>query len=102
MKQEIVVGIRTGNARGETTLAYTIDLSRDGMKIGSPALYLAVGDPVELLFDRPEGKVFFSGKVSRNDGIHYIDRIRRSGNAFVIRIEDAEYTKFVAENFFVY
>ena len=102
IKKEVVVGVRSPRTSERANLAYTIDLSRGGMKIGSPVLYLSVGEQVELLVDKSGGKALFSGTVARKEGTHYIDRISRSGNAFFVRIEDVEYHKFVRDNFFIY
>ncbi len=99
LNKEIAVGVRTNKTM---SLAYMIDLSRDGMKIGSPILSLLVGEPVVLMVEKSGTKALFSGKVMREDGVHYINRINRSGNAFYIRIEDANFPRFVADNFFVY
>jgi hypothetical protein len=98
MKQEFMVGVRT-----ETGLkvAYTIDISRGGVKVGSPLLLLPLGGQVELVIDKRGEKIPFSGRVVREDGHHYIDRISRSGNAFFISIDDARYSKFASDNYFI-
>ena len=98
MKQELVVGVRTD--RG-LNMAYIIDLSRDGVKVGSPLLLLSLGGQVELVIDRLGEKYPFSGRVVREDGNYYIDRIHRSVNSFFISIDDVQYSKFVIDNYFV-
>lgn len=102
IKKEVLVGVKAIGTSGVANLAYTINLSRGGMKIGSPVLYLSVGEQVELAVDRSGEKVSFSGTVARKEGIHYIDRIHRSGNVFFVRIEDEAFHKFVGDNFFIY
>ena len=98
MKQEFMVGVRT---EGGLKVAYTIDVSRGGVKVGSPMLLLPLGTQVELVIDKRGEKIPFSGRVAREDGNHYFDRIHRSGNAFFISIDDAQYTKFASDNYFV-
>jgi len=96
IKQELSVGVRT--ARG-LNVAYTIDVSRGGVKVGSPLLPL--GEQVELVIDKEGGKYPFSGRVVREDGNYYIDRISRSVNTYVIRIDDLRFSNFLIDNYFV-
>jgi hypothetical protein len=96
IKQELVVGVRT--ERG-INVAYTIDVSRGGVKVGSPLLPL--GGQVELLIDERGEKYPFSGRVVREDGTYYIDRISRSVNTFFIRIDDLRFSNFLIDNYFV-
>jgi hypothetical protein len=96
IKQELVVGVRT--ERG-INVAYTIDVSRGGVKVGSPLLPL--GEQVELVIDERGGKYPFSGRVTREDGTYYIDRISRSVNTFFIRIDDLRFSNFLIDNYFV-
>jgi len=102
IKNELIVGVKTTKTNSESKLAYTVDLSRGGMKIASPMLFLSVGEQLEVIVTRAGEKVVFSGDVKRKDGIHFIDRIRRSGNAYFIGIEDSEFHKFVADNFYIF
>lgn len=98
MKQQFVVGVRT--KRG-LNVAYTIDVSRGGAKVGSPLLLLPLGEQVELVIDKQGEKYPFSGRVEREDGNYYINRIHSSVNAFFIRIDDARFSNFVMDNCFV-
>ncbi len=98
MKQEFVVGVRT--ERG-SSVAYTIDLSRAGVKVGSPQLALPLGGQVELVVEKRGERYPFSGQVAREDGKQYINRIGRSVNAVFIRIDDVQYANFAIENYFV-
>ena len=98
VKQQFVVGVRT--VRG-LNVAYTIDVSSGGVKVGSPLLLLPLGERVELVIDKQGEKYPFSGRVVREDGNYYINRIRRSVNAFFIRIEDERFSKFVIDNCFI-
>jgi hypothetical protein len=98
IKLEFVVGVRTGN---RLSMAYTIDVSNGGIKIGSPLLQLSLGGQVELVIDKRGEKYPFSGKVARGDGSYYFNRINRSGNAFFISIDDARYSTFITDNYFV-
>jgi PilZ domain len=98
VKQEFVVGVKT---TAGLQVAYTIDVSRDGVKIGSPVLQLPLGGQVDVVIDRQGEKHPFSGRVVRDDGHYYIDRIRRSVTAFFIRIDDGQFNDFAFENFFV-
>lgn len=99
MKQELVVGVRT--KMGLINVAYTIDLSRSGVKVGSPLLLLSLGEQVELVIDKQGEKYPFSGRVEREDGNYYINRISRSVNTFFIRIDDDRFPKFVIDNYFL-
>jgi hypothetical protein len=94
----MVVGVRT---QTDTKLAYLIDVSSSGVKVGSPLLRLPVGGAVELLVEKGGERVPFTGKVERDDGAQYIDRLKREGNAFFIRIADNRFTDFASDNFFV-
>jgi len=93
-----MVGIKTTVG---LQLAYTIDVSRDGVKIGSPVLQLPLGGQVDVVIDRRGEKYPFSGRVVRDDGNYYIDRIRRSVTAFFVRIDDQRFTEFAVNNYFV-
>jgi hypothetical protein len=99
MKQELVVGVRT--KMGLVHAAYTIDLSRSGVKIGSPLLMLSPGDRVELIIDTQGRKYPFSGQVERTDGHYYINRIHRSVNAFFIKIDDERFSTFAIDHYYV-
>ena len=98
MKQEFVVGVRT--ERGLSAV-YTIDVSRDGVKVGSPMQMFPLGGQVEVVIEKRGEKYPFSGRVVREDGNHYIDRISRSVNAYFISIDDERYSNFVIDNYFV-
>jgi len=98
MKQEFMVGVRS--ERG-LNMAYTIDVSRGGVKVGSPLLLLPLGGQVEIVIDKRGVKYPFSGRVVREDGSYYIDRISRSVNAFFISIDDVRYPKFAIDNYYV-
>jgi len=98
IKQQFVVGVRT--MRG-LSIAYTIDVSRCGVKIGSPQLLFPPGEPVELIIDKLGEKHPFSGRVIREDGEYYINRLRRSVNAFFIRIDDGRFPNFMIDNCFI-
>jgi len=98
MKQEFVVGVRT--TRG-SSVAYTIDVSRGGVKVGSPQLFLPLGGEVELVVEKRGEKYPFSGQVAREDGNYYINRLGRSVNAFFIRIDDVQFANFAIDNYFV-
>jgi hypothetical protein len=97
-KEEFVVGVKT---RAELNIAYTIDISRSGIKVGSPLRHLPVGEPVELVMDKRGEKHPFAGRVVRDDGASYINRIGRSANAVFIRIDDEQFSDFVIDNYFV-
>ncbi len=98
IKQEFAVGVRTTVG---LHLAYTIDVSRGGIKIGSPVLQLPLGGQVDLVIDKRGEKYPFSGHVVREDGNYYIDRIRRSVTAFFVRIDDQRFPEFAVNNYFV-
>jgi hypothetical protein len=98
IRQEIVVGVRTEKG---INMAYTFDISTGGVKLGSPQLFLPLGGQVEIVVDRQGEKHLFSGCVLRADGSHYINRISRSANAFFVRIDDEQYSKFMNDHFFV-
>ncbi len=98
MKQEFVVGVRTKQG---LNVAYTIDVSRGGVKVGSPLLLLPLGGHVELVIDKRGEKHPFLGRVEREDGNYYIDRISRSVNTFFIRVDDLRFSTFVVDNYFV-
>jgi len=97
-KQEFVVGVR---ANTNLKIAYTIDISRGGVKIGSPQPLFPVGSPVDLVIEKRGEKYPFTGRVVRDDGNYYIDRLGRSAKALFIRIEDALFSNFVRDNYFV-
>jgi hypothetical protein len=98
IRQEGIVGVKTSAGM---SMAYTIDLSRGGVKLGRPQLSMPVGETVELVLEKRGEKFPFSGHVARNDGNHFIDRIHQSGNAYFVKIEDARYANFVNENYFI-
>ena len=98
MKQEFVVGVRT--KRG-SSVAYTIDVSRRGVKVGSPQLFLPLGGQVELVIEKRGEKYPFSGQVVREDGNYYINSIGSSVNTFFIRIDDVQYANFAIDNYYV-
>jgi len=95
IKQQFVVGVRT--ERG-LNIAYTIDVSRDGVKVGSPLPLLPLGGKVELVIDKQGEKYPFSGRIVREDGNYYINRISRSVSSFFIRIDDVQFPEFVVDN----
>src|SRR5271169_6811244 len=88
IKQEFAVGVRT--ERG-LNMVYTIDVSRVGVKVGSPLLLLTLGGQVVIEIDKREEKYPFSGRVVREDGNYYINRISRSVSAYFISIDDERY-----------
>lgn len=98
MKQEFAMGVRT--ERG-LNMVYTIDVSRVGVKVGSPLLLLPLGGQVVIEIDKRGEKHPFSGRVVREDGNYYINRISRSVNTYFIGIDDERYSKFVFDNYFV-
>jgi PilZ domain-containing protein len=98
MKQEFAVGVRT--ERG-LNVAYVIDISRVGVKVGSPLLLLPLGGQVVIEIDKRGGKFPFSGRVASENGDYYISRISRSVNTYFISIDDEQYVKFAIENYFV-
>jgi hypothetical protein len=98
IKQEFVVGVKTTVG---LQVAYTIDVSRGGVKLGSPVLQLPLGKQVDLVIDKGGEKYPFSGRVVRDDGIYYIDRIRRSVTAFFVRIDDQRFPEFAVDNYYV-
>lgn len=98
MKQEFVVGVRTNKG---SSVAYTIDVSRGGVKVGSPQLLLPLGGQVEIVVEKRGERYPFSGQVVREDGNYYINRIGRSVSSFFIRIDDAQYANFASDNYYV-
>ncbi len=98
MNQEIVVGVKTNKG---VNVAYTIDVSRGGVKVASPVLMLPVGERVELIIEKRGEKYPFPGRVAREDRNYYITRISRSANAFFIKIDDARFLDFVSDNYFL-
>jgi hypothetical protein len=97
-KEEFVVGVK---ARAELNIAYVIDISRSGIRVGNPLRHLPVGEPVELVMEKRGEKHPFSGRVVRDDGSSYINRIGRSASTVFIRIEDEQFSDFVIDNYFV-
>jgi hypothetical protein len=97
IKQQLVVGVRTMTG---LNVAYTIDVSRGGVKVGSPLL-LPLGEQVELVIDKQGEKFPFQGQVAREDGSYYINRIKRSVNSFFIRIDDERFSNFMIDNCFI-
>ncbi len=98
MIQEFAVGVRT--ERG-LNVVYAIDISRIGVKVGSPLLLLPLGGQVVIEIDKRGEKYPFSGRVLREDGNYYINRINRSVNTYFISIDDEQYVKFAIDNYFV-
>jgi hypothetical protein len=98
LKQEFMVGVKTEKGMN---VAYTIDVSRGGVKVGSPTLLLYLGGQVELVIDKRGEKFPFSGRVERDCGNYYIDRINRSVNAFFISIDDTQFSEFIVDNYYV-
>jgi len=96
IKQELEVGVRTESG---SYVAYTIDVSRGGVKVGSPLLPLGV--QVELVIDERGGKHPFSGRVVREDGTYYVDHLSRYINSFFIRIDDSQFPNFLIDNYFI-
>ncbi len=97
IKKELVVGVRMESGM---KVAYMIDVSRGGIKVGSP-LKLPVGAQVEVLVDKGGEKIPFNGQVSREDGLCHLVRIGRSADAYFIRITDARFPEFASNNFYV-
>jgi len=98
LKRELIVGVKM---KSEIKMAYTIDLSRGGVKVGSPLLLLQPGDVVELIVKKEGESIPFTGLVARQDGVYYLNRIGKSVIAFFIRIADARFSKFVMDNYYV-
>jgi hypothetical protein len=98
MKAEIVVGVKVDT---ETRIAYTVDLSRGGVRVCSPLLFLRLGEPVELIVRAGEERLLFPGRVAREDGYHHVDRIGRGATAFFIRITDARFSEFITDNYYI-
>lgn len=98
IKREFVIGVRT---RTGMKVAYAIDVSREGVKVGSPQLTLPVGELVEVMVEKGGEKIPFSGQVARDDGPCHLDRIGRSANSFFIRITDARFPEFAFNNYYV-
>ena len=98
MKREFVMGVR--NERGLNAV-YTVDVSYGGVKVGSPLLLLPLGGQVDIVFDKRGEKFAFPGRVVREGGYYYIDRISRSVKTYFISIDDEHYSKFVIENYFI-
>ncbi len=98
MKAEIVVGVKVDT---EIKMAYTIDLSRGGVRVCSPLLLLRLGEPVDLIVRVGEERIPFPGRVVREDGYHHVDRIGRGATAFFIRITDARFSEFVTANYYI-
>jgi len=98
IKQELVVGLKTNSG---LNMAYTIDVSRGGVKLGRPQLVLPVGEPVELVIEKRGEKIPFAGHVARSDGNYYINRISRNANSYFIKIDDSRYSNFVMDNYFI-
>ncbi len=92
VKRELAVRVRT---RQETKQVYTIDLSPGGVKIGGALLKLPLGEQVEVLMEKAGETIPFSGRVSREDGLHHLNRIGRDANSFFIRIADVRFPAFV-------
>ena len=98
LKRELIVGIKM---QAETKMAYTIDLSRGGVKIGSPLLTLNLGDVVELIIKKGGENFPFTGLVARQDDIYYLNRIGRGVITFFIRIADTRFSEFIMDNYYV-
>jgi hypothetical protein len=95
-KRELMVGVKTAT---ETKQVYTIDLSHGGVRVGAAMLQLPLGSRVELVMDKGGEKIPFSGRIAREDGLCYINRIGRDANAFFIKITDARFPEFVKINY---
>lgn len=96
-KREIVVGLKTGT--DDMKQVYTIDLSYGGVKVGGAKLQLPLGAPVELVMEKKGEKIPFVGRITREDGIYYINRIGRDANAFFIRVTDERFPEFMKSNY---
>ncbi len=92
------MGVKTNKG---LNVAYTIDVSRGGVKVASPVLMLPVGERVELVIEKRGEKYPFPGQVAREDRNYYIKRISRSANAFFIKIDDVRFLDFVSDNYFL-
>jgi len=98
LKQECVVGVKTD---AETRVAYLINVSRGGVKVGIPARSFHAETPVELVIEKRGEWLLFKGRVVRDDGTHYIDRIRCTANAVFIKIDDVRFSSFVNDHFYI-
>ena len=98
LKQEFVVGIKTDEG---TRIAYLIDVSRDGVKVGTPVSSFHLEMPVEIVIDNRGERLLFKGRVERNDGTHYIDRIHSTANAIFIKIDDDRFPNFVNDHYYI-
>jgi len=92
------VGIKTD---ADTKIAYLIDVSRDGVKVGTLASSFRVEMPVEVAIDNKGERLLFKGHVIRNDGTHYIDRIHSTANAIFIKIDDERFSNFVNDHYYI-
>ena len=97
-KRELSLEIKT---TAGAKLAYTIDFSHGGVKVGGVQLSLPVGEQVEITIQTLGQQFSFSGQVIREDGLHYLNRIGRDVSTFVIRITDERFTEFVKSNYHV-
>ena len=95
-KREMMVGVKTGT---EMKQVYTIDLSHVGVKVGAANLQLPLGAQVELVLEKGGEKIPFSGRIARQDGLCYINRIGRDANAFFIKIFDNRFPEFLRINY---
>ena len=97
-KREFPIQLKCAN---EIKQVYTLDFSTGGVKVGGPALSLAVGEQIELIIEKSGSKFSFPGQVTRQDGLERINRIGREGNVFYIKIVDEKFAEFVKTNFSV-
>lgn len=95
-KREFTIQIKNANGIKQV---YTLNFSTEGIKVGGPALSLAVGEQLELIIEKSGSTFSFPGRVTRQDGLERINRIGREGNVFYIKIVDEKFAEFVKENF---
>lgn len=95
-KREFSAGVKTST---ETKQVYTIDFSHGGVKVGAAMLQLPLGAQVELVLEKGVEKIPFNGRIAREDGICYINRIGRDANAFFIKITDIRFPEFIRANY---
>ena len=81
------------------THVYMIDISRGGLKIARPDMWLTLNSKVELMIGPHGSKLSFEGTVAREDRMEYIDRIKKSGNVYFIKVDDERYARLVTEYF---
>ena len=98
VKDEGVVGIKTNTV---TQIAYLIDISRTGVKVGTSEYSIGQEQLVEILIDKRGERLSFTGRVVREDGKHYIARIRRTTNTIFIQIDDERFSGFVNDHYYI-